>query len=78
MFTYTLGVACFLLIISWFWKRMLIFMALFLSWGGVIYIIADMSKYQDMGQSLPLQCIAGVIMLWSVLQIIQTRKGGAV
>lgn len=78
MFTYTLAIACFLLILSWFWRRMLIFMALFVSWGGVIWIIANMSKSQDMRNSEPIQYVAAIIMLWSVLQFLTIRRGSQI
>ena len=75
MFTYTLIVACFLLFICWFWKKMMIFAALAVAWGGVIYVIADMSKHQDMTTSQPIQWVAGVIMLWAILQFFRARRG---
>ena len=54
---------------------MMIFAALAVAWGGVIYIIADMSKHQDMTTSQPIQWVAGVIMLWAILQFFRARRG---
>lgn len=75
MLTYTLAIACILLFAAWFWKKMMIFLALALAWGGVIYNIYDMSKYQDMTNSEPIQWVAGVIMLWAILQFFHARQG---
>jgi hypothetical protein len=75
MFTYTLILAMFLLFVSWWWKRMLIFVAVFVAWGGVIWIIAIMSQTQDMSASEPIQYVSAVIMLWSLLQFLNARRG---
>lgn len=78
MFTYTLALACFLLLVSCFLKKMMIYIALAAAWGGVIYVIADMSKHQDMSNSVPMQCVAAIIMLWAILQMFRVRRGDQV
>lgn len=73
MFTYTLLMAMFLLFITCFLKKMMIYMALFCSWAAVIWVVADMSKTQDMSNSLGIQIVAGVIMAFAMLQFFKIR-----
>jgi len=60
-----LAVACFLLLISIFLKKMLIYIALFMAWLMVIVTVDNM--YLD--------GIAGVVMIFAVVQFLKARKG---
>lgn len=60
-----LGVACFLLLVSIFLKKMLIYIALFLAWLMVIVTVNNM--YLD--------GIAGIVMIFAVVQFLKARKG---
>jgi hypothetical protein len=68
--------ACFLLAASIFLKHFVIYIAIFVSWGGIIWIIADMAKSQDMTASQPIQYVAAIISLWALYQMFKSITKG--
>lgn len=76
MFTYVLISAFAMLFLSIFLKNIMVYIGIFASWFGVIFVINDMSKSQDMSNSAPIQWLAGIMIGFALIMIVKSTQRG--